>query len=176
MLCLSMACRELVCVVGPYWQMMLFCTTPLILAPCIGTIFFMAPLVHPALTTIFALASLFVITMLWKTATTDPGLLVRTDEDPEEGQSGKKKKWAWDDRTKSWRPVSARFVEDCGVLVADYDHTCPWTGTAIGAGNIKWFYMFTGSLLPLIIFCVVCLVIAFHENEKLKDDDIGTMN
>lgn len=73
---------------------------------------------------------------------------------------GNRKQYSYDDRTKTWRPISARYADDCGVLVEDYDHTCPWTGTAIGKGNLTYFYMFTGGLFPLIIFLVGVMMYA----------------
>jgi hypothetical protein len=111
--------RSLWCVVGPHWMMMAFCTTPLIAVPCALTLVYMAPLVPPWLTAAFALAAAFVLGALWKTAGTDPGLVLRRAENPDEdGSEGRvvdkrgatqpKKRWAWDDRTKSWRPTSAR--------------------------------------------------------------------
>ena len=151
--------RSLLCVVGPYWQMMLCVTTPLIAGPCIGCILYIFPRVHPGLTAVFALASLLTLGFLWKTATTDPGLVVRHTEKPPAADS-QKYRWAWEDRTQTWRVTSARYADDCRVLVDGYDHTCPWTGTAIGAGNIRWFYMFTGALIPLAVFLVVCLIVA----------------
>jgi len=163
--------RNLYCVVGPYWTMMLCCTTPLILVPCFFGAMFMATRVHPAVTVLFCSMALFTLGSLWKTATTDPGLVLRRAENPaDEGNARDKKKWAWDDRTKSWRSITARYAADCNVLVDEYDHTCPWTGTAIGRGNIFYFYMFTGSLLPLVIFLVVGVFVALA-NES-NDDDI----
>jgi len=78
--------RSLWCVVGPYWSMMLFCTTPLILVPCAAATLFISTRVHPALTIAFAAATLFVLGSLWKTATSNPGLVVRRTRDPDEGQ------------------------------------------------------------------------------------------
>mgnify|MGYP002052413224 CR=1 FL=1 len=49
-------------------------------------------------------------------------------------------------------------MSDCGVMVDEYDHTCPWTGTAIGGKNIKYFYGFTVSIIPLAIFLIITLV------------------
>ena len=39
--------RELWCVMGPYWAVISFITTPLIILPSIGAILYMAPLVPP---------------------------------------------------------------------------------------------------------------------------------
>ena len=151
--------RNLLCVVGPYWQMMVCVTTPLIAGPCIGVIFFMYNQEVPVgLIIAFAVAALLTLLFLWKTATTDPGLVVRYSKEPPESTE-QAHRWAWDDRTQSWRVLSARYAEDCRVLVDGYDHTCPWTGTAIGAGNIRWFYLFTFALIPLSVFLVICLIV-----------------
>jgi hypothetical protein len=179
--------------------MMLFCTTPLIATPCVFGLIYMAPRVPIALTVIFAICALFVLCSLWKTATTNPGLIIRRSENPEaaaaaaagggagsneeedddvvsdveRGNGHKKrakkknmKKWSWDDRTQTWRPVTAKFADDCGVLVDEYDHTCPWTGTAIGKGNIFYFYVFTSSLIPLLIFLVICVFVAMSKDKN----------
>jgi hypothetical protein len=151
--------RRLWCVVGPYWAVMVCVTTPLIAGPCAGALYYMAPRVPVPLTVSFAVAALFVLTALWLTACSDPGLVVRQHTNPAE-DTPQRAEWAWEDRTKTFRPLSARFADDCGVLVEGYDHTCPWTGTAIGKGNLRYFYAFTFSLLPLVIFMVGCLLVA----------------
>ena len=45
----------------------------------------------------------------------------------------------------------AHFDPDCAVVVVDFDHTCPWTGTAIGKGNMPYFQAF-------IVFLFICLI------------------
>lgn len=143
--------------------MMLLCTTPLIAVPSAAGLYYMAPRVPVYLTAVFGAAAAFVLAALWKTASTDPGLVVRRPDKPADGTN----RWSYDDRTETWRPVTARFADDCGVLVDGYDHTCPWTGTAIGAGNIFYFYVFTASLIPLIILLVVCIVFANASSRKV---------
>ena len=46
-------------------------------------------------------------------------------------------------------------------------------GTAIGAGNLSYFYAFTGSICPLIILCIVCVVITMSSigDAKNSNDD-----
>ena len=100
-------------------------------------------------------------------ATTDPGLVVRRSEEPTGEDRGVRHydfcrrstnnnlnlvgrlslrwlqgaRWAYCDRTKTWRPTTAKYADDCNVLVDKYDHTCPWTGTAIGGNNMKCVHM-----------------------------------
>mmetsp|Transcript_31228 Transcript_31228/g.36789 ORF Transcript_31228/g.36789 Transcript_31228/m.36789 type:complete len:224 (+) Transcript_31228:158-829(+) len=164
--------RSLWCVVGPYWSMMLCCTTPLIAVPCVFTLIFISTRVPIYLTVIFALASFIVLCALWKTATTDPGLIIRRDENPT--GNTKSKKWSWEDRTQTWRPVTARYADDCGVLVDEYDHTCPWTGTAIGKGNIRYFYLFTGGLIPLVILLVICVFVGLATEESRQNEQANS--
>ena len=40
------------------------------------------------------------------------------------------------------------------ALVYDYDHVCPWTGTAIGKGNMIPFKIFVFSVNVLCYFSV----------------------
>jgi len=151
---------------------MLCCTTPLIAVPCVFTLIFISTRVPIYLTVIFALASFIVLCALWKTATTDPGLIIRRDENPT--GNTKSKKWSWEDRTQTWRPVTARYADDCGVLVDEYDHTCPWTGTAIGKGNIRYFYLFTGGLIPLVILLVICVFVGLATEESRQNEQANS--
>ena len=54
--------------------------------------------------------------------------LVNRGKDEEAGQGG----WFWNEQVASFRPPGALYCRECGVLVQDYDHLCPWTGTSIG--------------------------------------------
>jgi hypothetical protein len=92
----------------------------------------------------------------------DPGLLERvTDE--EVANNG----WFWNEQVGSYRPAGAMYCRECQVsdikqicdrytswnlhfnttilnkaLIYDFDHLCPWTGTAIGKGNMRAFKFF----------------------------------
>ena len=60
---------------------------------------------------------------------------------------------------RSWKNL--RVVLDS--LRAEFDHTCPWTGTGIGKRNLGYFHVFTASccLLLVYIIFVAALVILF---------------
>jgi len=75
--------RQLQCVAGPYWYIVVFVTTPCVAVPCGIALVYMAPLVHPVVTLVFALATLLVLGALLTTACTDPGLVVRVLHNPE---------------------------------------------------------------------------------------------
>jgi hypothetical protein len=52
---------------------------------------------------------------------------------------------------------------DCQMCIENFDHHCPWTSKCIGNGNLKVFYMFVGSTLAYIIYC---LLAAFNLKTK----------
>ena len=87
----------------------------------------------------------------------DPGLLERrTDE--EAAESG----WFWNEQCGSFRPIHASYCKECQVLIEDYDHVCPWIGTAIGKGNMlafKFFLVFSNVLcyssIAIVLYCVL---------------------
>jgi hypothetical protein len=81
----------------------------------------------------------------------DPGLMERvTDE--EAGAGG----WFWNEQVGSFRPPGALYCRECGVLIQDYDHLCPWTGTGIGGGNI---FAFKAFVVGVNILCYSTIII-----------------
>eukprot|EP00986_Skeletonema_menzelii_P012504 scaffold6916_cov143-Skeletonema_menzelii.AAC.14 len=47
--------------------------------------------------------------------------------------------WFWNEQVGSYRPAGAMYCREGKVLIKDFDHVCPWTGTAIGHGNMLPF-------------------------------------
>lgn len=35
--------------------------------------------------------------------------------------------WRWSDQANTYRPPGATYDRDCGVVIKEFDHTCPWT-------------------------------------------------
>eukprot|EP00970_Alexandrium_tamarense_P013833 scaffold3701_cov192-Alexandrium_tamarense.AAC.28 len=99
----------------------------------------------------------FVLVVLFCVSCRDPGLLERvTDE--EAAENG----WFWNEQVGSYRPAGAMYCRETKTLIYDYDHLCPWTGTAIGRGNMIAFKAFVVSvnvLCYLSIGLVVYLVL-----------------
>ena len=58
--------------------------------------------------------------------------------------------WIWDESAQSYRPDNVEFCQESRVLVRDIDHFCPWTGTTIAGGNIRYFYSFIIGLFVQI--------------------------
>ena len=138
------------CVVGPYWPMLLCVTYPLIFIVS-GWAYYTAlwPGKKPVVVTVvWVLLTGGLIVALALTGCRDPGILYRHDSPPPQFENN----WRWSDQAHSYRPRSAYFDSDTGVVVEEFDHTCPWTGTAIGKKNMICFQFF-------VCLVFVCLVV-----------------
>lgn len=140
-------------VAGPCWPFCTFVTTPLIiiLSGMVG--YFIVSNPNTRLPWWFALIYYpivaFVFIALFCTSCRDPGLMERvTDE--EAAENG----WFWNEQVGSYRPAGAMYCRECKALVYDYDHVCPWTGTAIGKGNMRQFKSFVFSVNVLCYLSV----------------------
>jgi hypothetical protein len=150
--------RKLDVVVGPYWPMMLCVTYPLI--------FIVTFLVgrstwgnqHIAVSVVWLLASLSLPLCLAGVACRDPGILPRYSAQPEAS-------WRWNSQALTYRPPGSIYDSECGVVIEEFDHVCPWTGTAIGAKNMTAFKLFVSGICTMIVVDVILCagVLAFTE-------------
>jgi hypothetical protein len=142
--------RSIDCIVGPYWPMLCFVTFPLILFVS-GLTASKAVFVHgsnPLMVFAWCCLTFGLCFSLYSVATSDPGILPKHTTPPDGANN---RTWFWNDRAQSYIPRGAYFDPDCAVVVVDFDHTCPWTGTAIGKGNMPYFQAF-------IVFLFICLI------------------
>ena len=142
-----------VMVAGPCWPFCTFVTVPLIVG--IGTLVGVFIVSNPSTGLpwwfgfIYYPLLLFVLIVLSCVSCRDPGLMERvTDEEATDAD------WFWNEQVGSYRPAKARYCRECQALVNDYDHVCPWTGTAIGKGNMRQFKLFVFSVNVLCYLCV----------------------
>lgn len=146
----SMQNTEIVFIIGPYWPMLFFVTYPLILGVSFLT----------GIRVVFAPSSFDIyIAVIWTALTfglclalfcvscRDPGIL-RKHTSPPDGDT--MSSWRWDDRVHSYIPRRASYDTDCALVIDEFDHTCPWTGTAIGRKNMPAFQAF----IALIFICL----------------------
>ncbi|GAX15687.1 hypothetical protein FisN_3Hh161 [Fistulifera solaris] len=148
---------RLLCVLGPYWPMMAFITIPGLVLFSFSTCY-MHELWNSTWQFVILLAvNTIAIVSLLMTACSDPGVLYRHAELPP-GHTAESTIWIWSDQALTYRPPNARFDPETGVVVADFDHTCPWTGTAIGENNILWFRFFVPFAFISLITNMVILV------------------
>ena len=138
------------CVVGPFWPVLMFVTYPLILFfSGIVAIFHLqaAPLY---LQVLWWGSTLTLVGALAFTGCRNPGIVRRWKAKPD-GCSH----WIWSDQGRTYRPPRARYDGDCGVVIEEFDHTCPWTGTGIGRRNMPAFQLFLCSLCTCIILDIL---------------------
>jgi hypothetical protein len=143
---------KLLWVVGPYWPVNVFITFPLILGISFLTVFRGLRGQSIAVIITWSLCMFTLLFALTMVACRDPGILYRHDQRPpgEDAES-----WRWNDQSRTYRPVKAKFDPECAVVIEDFDHTCPWTGTAIGARNMFWFKIFVWMLPVCIAYTIV---------------------
>lgn len=142
-------------VAGPCWPFCTFITTPLILGISGLVGYFMIYTTTEDLLpwwvgVIYFIIMVFVLIALFCTSCRDPGLLERVTDDVAATNDG----WLWNEQVGSYRPPGAMYCRECKALVYDYDHVCPWTGTAIGKGNMRQFKVFVLSVNILCYFSV----------------------
>ena len=138
-------------VAGPCWPFCTFITTPLILgiSGLVGYFMIYTTDLPWWVGVIYFIIMIFVLIVLFCTSCRDPGLLERVTDD-EAATNG----WLWNEQVGSYRPPGAMYCRECKALVYDYDHVCPWTGTAIGKGNMRQFKVFVLSVNILCYFSV----------------------
>lgn len=137
--------RKLRWVVGPYWMITVCLTVPglvgyALLAGFSRNIWDQSPVWFYLWLCLNSLA----LFSLFQVSCSDPGIMYRHAEPKEES-------WLWNDQAMTYRPPHARFDPECGVMIAHFDHTCPWTGTGIGGNNMRWFRLFLWSVLGALI-------------------------
>ena len=145
------------CVVGPFWPVMLFVTFPLVVGISLIVAVTCLPALNPGFAVGMVVLMLATAIALGKTATTDPGILHRHHEKPE-GTN-----WIYSDQAETFRPRGAMYCSECNVIIEEYDHVCPWTGTGIGKGNMPWFQRFTTLVCLLIIYAVFIVLFKIHQ-------------
>lgn len=165
--------REIQYVVGPYWPMLLCVTYPLIFSVSIWTAIkaVFVPHQSPFIMIIWTILTFGLIKSLFNTGFKDPGILRKHREPPTlmsgDGNGGvnvtsgrNNTTWRWNDQAQSYKPRNAYYDPDCAVIVEDFDHTCPWTGTAIGKKNLKAFHSFVCLVFTCLIMDILLLTSA----------------
>lgn len=151
--------RHLVCLVGPYWP---FCLATVVAPTVVVTVLmvslFWSVVPRPALLSFIALVSVAMLA-LCLTSCRDPGLVRHYPEEPEESKAEPpgtrpSKKWVFNDITNSWRPRGCQYDREVNAVVRNFDHVCPFTGTAIGGGNLYSFYVFVGAIMVALYFSI----------------------
>ena len=74
----------------------------------------------------------------------------------------------WNEQVGSYRPPDAMYCRECQVLIEDYDHFCPWTGTGIGKRNKMAFKCFMCFVL-LLCFGTIAMASEYFYHMRQRD-------
>jgi DHHC palmitoyltransferase len=69
--------------------------------------------------------------------------------------------WIWNDQALTYRPLNAKYDSECACVIEGFDHTCPWTGTAIAKKNMLYFRVFVILVFTMLFVDFVVLTLGF---------------
>ncbi|KAH8091968.1 hypothetical protein JL720_5544 [Aureococcus anophagefferens] len=65
----------------------------------------------------------------------------------------------------AFRPPGTIFCQECQILVEDYNHFCPWSGTAIGKGNERYFTAYLAAVVASLVFDLVVIALVLADEQ-----------
>ncbi len=154
---------EFVCVIPACWPMLIV-TEALICGLSIACYISFFPYVSWFWIILGTVSLGFVSGSLGCAGLSDPGIEPRRTELLNES-------WVWDEAAQSYRPDNVQFCQESRVLVRDIDHFCPWTGTTIAGGNIRYFYAFIIGLF-VHIFVLMGVFLAGNSAKTWHNRDV----
>ncbi|GMH52974.1 hypothetical protein TrRE_jg6319 [Triparma retinervis] len=133
-------------IMGSWWPFCVGITVPLIAgAVTIVAALVLVPMAPLYITLLYFALVAVTLGALFSVSCRNPGLVSKREKvvGPNVStDSVDRSKWIWNDRVKSFRPRGALYCDTNDVVVEEYDHFCPWTGTSIGGGNMQAFKVF----------------------------------
>jgi len=153
--------RKIDIIVGPYWPCLIFVTFPIVIVLSVITAVkaVFIPGQHIALQIVFSVLFVGLVFALFEVGCRDPGIVRKHRESPSVA-GYRSDEWKWNDQSQSFKPRDAFYDPDCAVVIEAFDHTCPWTGTAIGKRNMWAFQLFVGLVficLPMDIMLLAAM-------------------
>ncbi len=142
---------RVVWMLGPYWPFLFCVTYPLVYGISFLTLIVAIPKQHSSILLLWVLCTGALFYNLFNVSCRDPGILRRHSEPP--ANHG----WRWHEETMSYIPRGAVYDPDCGCVIEEYDHVCPWTGTAIGKRNMPAFQGFVAMILLCMVLDILLL-------------------
>lgn len=147
---------HLSCVLGPYWPVNMFLVFPFVIALSLVAVIVGLPKRHPGIIAAWAVLTSCLLLSMVCVSCRDPGVLRRHSEKPDNVEGGED--WIWNDQALTYRPKKAKYDPECACIFEEFDHVCPWTGTAVAKGNMCAFRSFVTLIMATIVFDVILLV------------------
>mmetsp|Transcript_49793 Transcript_49793/g.57461 ORF Transcript_49793/g.57461 Transcript_49793/m.57461 type:complete len:331 (+) Transcript_49793:53-1045(+) len=150
---------KLLWVMGPYWSVNLCITFPLIIGVSAWMCYYRVSGSHIAVIITWSIGTCLLIISLCMISCRNPGILHRHSQIPPNIDTDtEEENWRWNDQARTYRPSNARFDNECQVVIEGFDHTCPWTGTAIGSRNMFWFKIFVFMVCIMLVYTLILAV------------------
>lgn len=152
-------------VVGPYWNML--CVTYAVVIT-ITILVYETVIPRREASEIAVGLTLSGLTLLFLslTAFSDPGIFPKHTRP-------KGPNWSYSGQAQSFRPPRVIYCSECKLLIQEYDHFCPWSGTVIGGKNLKFFHCFVSCLVLTMIYDAVLLILALADQTNDDGGDGG---
>jgi DHHC palmitoyltransferase len=146
---------RLLLVLGPYWMVLVFVTIPIFSLLSIYTSYSKVRNESNLIHVFWYITNAGLFFSLVMVGCSNPGILYRHTAPP----PGEEAQWNWNDQALTYRPIHAKYDPECAAVIEKFDHTCPWTGTAIGKNNILWFRLFIVFVVMDLLFNAILLVL-----------------
>ena len=102
------------------------------------------------------------LTFLSLTAFSDPGIFPRYTRPMA-------RDWSYSNQAGSFRPPKVIYCRECRLLIDQYDHFCPWSGTVIGAKNLSYFHTFVSALVLTMLYDAIIIIVALTTQEESEE-------
>ncbi|KAJ8607370.1 hypothetical protein CTAYLR_010772 [Chrysophaeum taylorii] len=139
---------------GPYWHFLLV-TLVVIAAVSVMIYAFVVPAEDEIERVIGLTVTMLAVSGLLCTALTDPGIFPRYSKPLVEN-------WTYSEYAQSYRPPGVIFCQQSQVLIEDYNHFCPWSGTVIGKGNEAYFQVFIVAIVVAFLYDLLVIALSLE--------------
>lgn len=148
------------------------CALLLILLPGVAHIVLAAFLENPLYILITAAFSLLNAFLLLKTALTDPGYVLKVQEQDaspslQQGMvNGQSQSMNICETCKTIKPPRSHHCKRCGFCVERMDHHCPWVGNCVGQKNYLYFVLLLICATLESMYLAIVNLLSFLSSEQ----------
>lgn len=138
---------------------------------CLSRLPFRACIPTGIISVLFFVCSLY---NLWRTATTDPGIIPRNSPSyvppaPESEENGPTEQ-RFCATCNLYKPPRAKHCSTCDNCVSEFDHHCPWVGNCVAARNYHSFVKFVAATACLCLcVSISCFYLLFFHYKRFEN-------